>query len=150
MDNMNNQKSYPETHIRTNLALTADIVAAHAGSVSLSSDELTNVIRSVFATLEELDGKSKKISGSQNSGSADQSVVVCRECGRSFRILKRHLKESHGLTVAEYKERWGITSDHLLVSVEYSLNRSRLARANGLGTGENSRWNRRKESKASE
>ena len=34
----------------------------------------------------------------------DQGKIICHICGKSFVRLGSHIKESHGLTIAEYKD----------------------------------------------
>lgn len=35
-------------------------------------------------------------------------LIQCLECGRWFRALATHLPRAHGMTHAQYRERWGI------------------------------------------
>ena len=52
--------------------------------------------------------------------------------GKRYKTLKRHLT-THGLTFAEYRERFGLPSDYPTVSPNYSAQRSEMAKAIGLG-----------------
>lgn len=54
--------------------------------------------------------------------------------GKPYRMLKRHLG-THGLTPAQYRERYNLTADYPMVAPNYADNRSKLAKANGLGRG---------------
>lgn len=67
----------------------------------------------------------------------DQSVsddaVTCLCCGKSFTMLKRHLKAEHGLTEAQYRQRFGLAEDHPLVAPNYSLRKAEYAKRIGLG-----------------
>ena len=47
-------------------------------------------------------------------------------------MLKRHLG-GHGLTVARYKEKFGLPREYPSVAPAYSERRSALAKASGLG-----------------
>ena len=58
---------------------------------------------------------------------------MCLEDGRAFRSLKRHLKASHGMTVQQYKAKWGLPADYPLVAAELSEARSAMARSAGFG-----------------
>jgi transcriptional regulator GlxA family with amidase domain len=58
--------------------------------------------------------------------------VVCLECGRKMRRLRRHLAVSHGLTADAYRQRWGLRNDAPLVCVKLSRQSAARARANGL------------------
>ncbi len=52
--------------------------------------------------------------------------------GRKLKSLKRHLS-SHGLTPAEYRERYGLKSDYPMVAASYSAQRREVAQKLGLG-----------------
>lgn len=53
---------------------------------------------------------------------------------KPYRSLKRHLT-TNGLTLAEYKERYGLPADYPSTAPEYSAQRSALAKSLGLGQG---------------
>ena len=65
--------------------------------------------------------------------SVRKATIVCLECGRSGKMLKRHLSVAHGQGVKEYRERWGLPSDYPMVAPNYSAARSELAKKIGLG-----------------
>jgi predicted transcriptional regulator len=52
--------------------------------------------------------------------------------GKRYAILKRHLA-THGLTPAEYRERFGLPGDYPMVAPSYAAKRSELAKSMGLG-----------------
>jgi predicted transcriptional regulator len=52
--------------------------------------------------------------------------------GKPYRTLKRHLS-GHGLTPAEYRERYGLRPDYPMVSETYSEVRRAMAKKIGLG-----------------
>jgi predicted transcriptional regulator len=49
-------------------------------------------------------------------------------------MLKRHLSTDHGLTIDEYRQKWGLPSDYPVVAPAYAEVRSSLAKSIGLGT----------------
>lgn len=67
----------------------------------------------------------------------DQSVsddaVTCLCCGKSFTMLKRHLKAEHGLSEQQYRAKFGLDDDHLLVAPNYSIRKAEYAKRIGLG-----------------
>lgn len=63
----------------------------------------------------------------------DDDSVTCLCCGRSFTMLKRHLKAEHGLTEAEYRARFNLADDHPLTAPNYSLRKAEHAKQIGLG-----------------
>jgi len=59
--------------------------------------------------------------------------LICMECGLSMKMLKRHLQTVHGMTPAEYREKWELSSDYPMVAANYAKLRSSLALESGLG-----------------
>lgn len=60
--------------------------------------------------------------------------IVCLECGAQFRKLGRHLTNKHGISLGEYRARWGYNRLTGLVCGEL-LERFRAnAKARGLGS----------------
>ena len=57
------------------------------------------------------------------------------EDGKRYRTLKRHLA-GRGLTPAQYRAKWGLPNNYPMVAPAYSLRRSELAKASGLGVKE--------------
>ena len=71
--------------------------------------------------------------------SITRRYILCLECGRSCKLLKRHLRESHRLTPEEYRKRWGLHLDYPFVSAAYSDRRSVIARMIGFSQGKKAR-----------
>lgn len=46
--------------------------------------------------------------------------VVCHICGRAYTRLGSHIKESHGMTIAEYKEEFGLCASAKTTERTYS------------------------------
>ncbi len=145
------------------LALSARIVAAHAGHNRLESNLLPNMIRNVFNTLLSLDPSAPvpaagvlhthdgydhqrhDLDGHDSSHAHNGYVhpnhgqtvfgdhLVCMEDGLSMKMLKRHLLTVHGMTPDEYRARWGLPESYPMVAAEYAKLRSTLARESGLG-----------------
>ena len=68
-----------------------------------------------------------------------EKSVICLECGKKFKVLtKKHLA-THGLTPAEYKDKWGFKKTQALVDKS-------LARARKNKMQEMQLWKRRKAS----
>jgi predicted transcriptional regulator len=60
--------------------------------------------------------------------------LVCLEDGLKFRMLKRHLRQVHGMSPEKYRARWGLPADYPMTATGYSQVRSKLAKESGLGT----------------
>ena len=46
--------------------------------------------------------------------------LVCLDCGKHFSTLKRHLMTDHELTVAQYRQKWALSSSYPVVSSDYA------------------------------
>jgi hypothetical protein len=49
-----------------------------------------------------------------------RGFVVCHICGKAYKRLGSHIKESHGTTIAEYKERFGLCANSKTTEHTYS------------------------------
>ena len=145
------------------LALSARIVAAHAGHNRVEVDALPNLIRNVFKTLSALeaspqsdtvvsefalDGQFRRnydLNGQRSSDHHNGYVhprygqtvfgdhLICMEDGLSMKMLKRHLLTVHGITPDEYRAKWGLAESYPMVAADYAKLRCTLARESGLG-----------------
>ena len=52
--------------------------------------------------------------------------------GKPYKTLKRHLSK-HGLSVEEYKAKFGLPKDYPTTAADYSAKRSEMAKSLGLG-----------------
>ncbi|WP_130492419.1 MucR family transcriptional regulator [Motilibacter rhizosphaerae] len=43
-------------------------------------------------------------------------AVLCHECGSPYRFLSSHVRQAHGLTADDYRERWGLNRTTPLAS----------------------------------
>lgn len=57
---------------------------------------------------------------------------ICHICGKTFVRLGSHIKESHGMTVAEYKERFGLCNRTKTTEKTYSSMMRQHAKNNGM------------------
>lgn len=71
--------------------------------------------------------------------SVKDDYIVCLEDGKHLQMLKRHLKTVYNMTLAQYKERWGLSSDYPVVAPSYARRRSDIAKVTGLGNGRRSK-----------
>lgn len=63
---------------------------------------------------------------------ASRDHLISLVDGKSYKTLKRHLS-IHGLTPAQYRERYGLKSDYPMVAPAYAETRRALAKKIGLG-----------------
>ena len=115
----------------------ADIVAAYVGHNTVAHSEIASLISSVHGALKSLGTSQEPVPAQEPAVSIRRSVrpehVVCLECGKKFRSLKRHLRTNHDLTPDGYREKWNLSSDYPMVAPEYAAERSNLAKKLGLG-----------------
>ena len=122
----------------TLITLTSDIVAAHVSNNSVAVDDVPTLISNVYSALSGLgDG------GATNEPTPDPAVsirssvkkdhLVCLDCGKKMKMLKRHLSTEHDMTPDEYRARWGLGSDYPMVAPDYAATRRDLAVKIGLG-----------------
>jgi len=122
----------------TLLTLTADIVAAHVSNNSVAVNDLPNLIQNVHAALSGITHSSTPEPKPEPKVSIRSSVksdaIACLECGKRQKMLKRHLMTNHQMTPADYRQKWGLSSDYPMVAPDYAEQRRTLAKSIGLGT----------------
>ena len=121
------------------LTLTADIVAAHVSNNTVAVNDLPNLIQNVHSALSGVSGGSRapeeKLQPKVSiRASVKPDYIVCLEDGKKQKMLKRHLMTNHGMTPAQYREKWGLPSDYPMVAPNYAEQRRTLAKSIGLGT----------------
>jgi predicted transcriptional regulator len=119
------------------LGLAGQIVSAHVQNNAVSPDRLPKLIQDVYAALFTAgyvaSEQPKPVPAVPVRSSVSPSRVVCLDCGRSFSVLRRHLRTDHQLSPEQYRERWGLPMSYLLVAPDYAERRSALAKKIGLG-----------------
>jgi predicted transcriptional regulator len=86
-----------------------EIVKAQAGIRLMNAEEIISMIDSLSKTISGDVGEETVIQepAVDPKRAIREKSIVCLECGKSFKILtKKHL-DTHDLTAAEYKEKWG-------------------------------------------
>ena len=123
----------------TTIELTAEIVANYVSNNAVSIEQLPELIRTVSQTLSRLgqpeavsEPEADKPTAAQVRKSIRPDGLVSFIDGKSYKTLKRHLSR-HGLTIADYKAKFGLPKDYPTTSPEYSAKRSEMARSLGLG-----------------
>ena len=119
--------------------LTVDIVSAYVSNNAVVRAELPNLIDQTFNALREAEVKGTQlipeelIPAISINKSTTPDYIICLECGKQFKSLKRHIRTDHTLTPNEYREKWGLPYDYPMVAPNYAAKRSALARKMGLG-----------------
>lgn len=123
----------------TLLTLTADIVAAHVSNNSVAVNDLPGLIQNVHSALSGISpsgaAAAEKLEPKVSiRSSVKPDYVTCLECGKKQKMLKRHLMTNHQMTPADYRQKWGLSSDYPMVAPNYAEQRRKLAKSIGLGT----------------
>ena len=91
----------------------AKIVAAYAKRNALAADQLPTLIATVHGALagvksgivpEQADEPLTPAVSVRRSVQLD--AIICLDCGRRQKMIKRHITAAHGLSVGEYRQRW--------------------------------------------
>src|ERR1700733_5866681 len=123
----------------TIMGLTTKIVSAQIGNNTLPTDQLSTLIRAVHQTLAMVGqgpietAKAEPAVPVKKSAFADH--LVCLECARHFKTLKRHLTTDHHLTPHDYRSKFGLPDTYPMVAPDYAKVRSALAKKIGVGSG---------------
>lgn len=136
---MNESTSIPMTEQPPFVELTTEIVAAYVANNSVPVAELPALLSSVHAAIAGLNGasvssepKAEKLSPAQIRKSITPDALISFIDGKPYKTLKRHLT-GNGLTMEEYRQRFGLPMDYPSTAASYSAMRAEFARSNGLG-----------------
>ncbi len=136
-----------DTDDHTLLFLTTDLAKSYVANNQVSSNQLPDLINQLHQTLANLDGTGEE-QNREPAVSIRRSVkkdqIICLECGKSYKMLKRHLRTFHDLTVDAYRERWKLPIGYPVVAPNYAEQRSKLAKKIGLGRKPGTKVKRRK------
>ena len=97
--------------------LAADIVIANSTGKGFSADQLTQMLKAVSETLEELAVESEGMVAAESSSpeakaisgwkaSIGRNTITCLICGYSGKLLTPHLKSKHKITPKEYRKQF--------------------------------------------
>ncbi len=120
------------------LVLAADIVSSHVSHNQVSVADLPLLIQNVHSALSALGGEhSEPLAPPQEpavpiGSSVKSNFIICLEDGKKLRTLKRHLMTAHGMTVDEYRAKWGLPADYPMIAPNYAGQRRALAKSIGL------------------
>ena len=120
------------------LRITTKVVTAYVGNNTLADIQITDVIQSVYDSLEGLSNgtpvsKVKQKPAVPIKRSITPDYIVCLEDGKQLKMLKRYLRTTHGMTPDEYRSKWGLPTDYPMVAPNYAKKRSAFAKEIGLG-----------------
>ncbi|WP_431857784.1 MucR family transcriptional regulator [Azospirillum sp.] len=121
-------------------ALTTRVVTAYLHGHALPVADLAPLIGAVRSALLALDGAASAAVQPPSRQpavpirrSVSREAIVCLECDKAQRTLRRHLAGAHGLSTEEYRARWRLPADYPMTAPDVAAERSRLAKAAGFG-----------------
>lgn len=131
-------------------ALVAEVAAAYFSNSPVSPSDIPNVISQISSSLaavgqsspapepepaptEEAPSTVGRPTPAQIRKSITPDALISFEDGRRYKTLKRHLS-TRGLSIEDYKAKWGLPADYPSVSPNYSAARSQMAKNLGLGS----------------
>ena len=118
--------------------LTAKLVAAYLGNHTVATSDIPEFIRLTYAALvgtTSADSPSEDLrpSAVPVKKSITSEAIICLDCGKHQKTLKRHLRTAHGLTPDDYRAKWSLPATYPMVAPDYAERRSQMARQIGLG-----------------
>ena len=122
------------------LALTGDVVTSFLLNNKVSADDLPSLIQTTYDALgraqagrpEEAPAEEYVGAVSVKKSLAHPDKIISMIDGKPYSMLTRHLT-GHGLTPADYRQRYKLPSDYPMTAPAYSQKRRTLAVEFGLG-----------------
>jgi predicted transcriptional regulator len=117
---------------------TAQIVIAFVRNNKVAAAALPTLIGDVHLALQQasngrnLEEPPLTASAAKIRASVKPHALISFIDGKPYTMLRRHLTR-HGLTPAEYLERYGLPEKYPMVAAKYAARRSELAKSMGLG-----------------
>ena len=116
------------------LSLATKLATSYLKNNRVARDELPGLISKLHETLAKLEsGEKVREPAVPVDKSVKRNEIMCLECGKGQKMLKRHLMSGHGLMADEYRARWELGRDYPLVAPNYTKQRSEMAKKSGLG-----------------
>lgn len=120
------------------LAMSADVVASYVSNNALQPDQVTDMLKSVYAAMSNLSEPVEEeveelVPAVPIKKSVTTDYIVCLEDGKKLKMLKRHLMAAYGMTPDDYRQKWGLKADYPMVAPSYAAKRQELAKKIGLG-----------------
>lgn len=123
------------------IEMAAEIVASHASTTSMTTEELIAELQKVHAALQSMEtGKEVSLQGEETKTAVTlkdafkKNEVICLVCGKGgFKTLTRHLNAAHAMKPKEYRKQFGISPKQPLSAKSLTEARRRVAQERGLG-----------------
>jgi predicted transcriptional regulator len=125
--------------------LTIEVVASYVSHNNLRPDDVPAFITQTHAAIAALTAKEEPTQNEETDTAptyepavtvrkslASREHIISLIDGKPYKTLKRHLSR-HGMTPAEYRQRYGLKSDYPMTAPAYSEHRRDVAKSLGLG-----------------
>jgi predicted transcriptional regulator len=102
------------------ISMALEIVKVQAGFRSMTEEEICTMIQGLSTAIKHLLDADDAPDAAQldvavaNRAPKDNSIL-CLECLKPFKMLTHKHMATHGLTPAEYREKWGYAKDTPLI-----------------------------------
>lgn len=99
-----------------------EIAKAQASVRPMTENEIAQYVANLAAKLCTISSGCTCVAPEEAAPAIDgkasikETSVICLECGKKFKMLSKKHIESHGMTVEEYKEKYGIKKNVPLVA----------------------------------
>ena len=127
-----------EAQSATLAGITTEVVAAYIAQNHIQPSEMPVLIASIHGAFASLGFAPQPVTEAEKptppvsiKKSVTDEYLVSLEDGKRYQSLKRHLAK-HGLSPAQYREKWGLPRDYPMVAAAYSAKRSALTKSRGL------------------
>lgn len=119
------------------VTLTSDIAAAFVSNNSVVISDVPLLIAKIHTSLQGLGAQEPEVPEAVPFVSVRASVkpdyLVCLECGKHAKTLRRHIMSAHGLDARGYREKYNLSPSYPMTAAAYSEQRKELAVKLGLG-----------------
>ena len=118
------------------LTLTSDIVANYAANNAVPNADLSGLLGTVFHTLSDLGAPAAEPEQEPAvliKKSVTNKYIICLECGKEKKMIKRHLHTAHDTNPDAYRAKWGLAYDYPMTAPVYAALRREIAKDIGLG-----------------
>jgi predicted transcriptional regulator len=119
----------------TLLEMAQQIVSAHAQTTKMTTEELIQEIKTVYAALQSIE---TGVSTQETEPVAEAPTltirqafrtneVVCMICGKGMKLLTRHLSQTHQMKPSQYRKQFNIPKTQPLMSKSYAIRRKEIS-----------------------
>lgn len=118
------------------LTLTSDIAAAYVANNALPNADLSGLLGTVFHALSDLGASAAEPEQEPAvpiKKSVTEKFIICLECGKEQKMIKRHLRTAHDTNPDAYRAKWGLAYNYPIVAPAYAALRRKIAKDIGLG-----------------